>query len=88
MEKMKVTEELLRDAFSKLSDELIEEWENIPDIDHKPSKDFEKKMKKLPSAAPDPPGSGMNEETHITNDCAASIVMISPPLMPKAYSRK
>ena len=47
MEKVKVTEELLRDAFQKLSDELIEEWENIPDTDHKPSEDFEKKIKKL-----------------------------------------
>lgn len=47
MEKLKVTEELLRDAFQKLSDELIEEWENIPDTDHKPSEDFEKKIKKL-----------------------------------------
>lgn len=47
MEKVKVTEELLRDAFLKLSDELIKEWENIPDTDHKPSEDFEKKIKKL-----------------------------------------
>lgn len=47
MEKVKVTEELLRDAFQKLSDELIEEWENIPDTNHKPSEDFEKKIKKL-----------------------------------------
>ena len=47
MENVKVTEELLRDAFQKLSDELIEEWENIPDTDHKPSEDFEKKIKKL-----------------------------------------
>ena len=47
MENVKVTEELLRDAFQKLSDELIEEWENIPDTNHKPSEDFEKKIKKL-----------------------------------------
>lgn len=47
MEKEKVTEELLRDAFLKLSDELIEEWENIPDIEHKPSEEFNKKMDKL-----------------------------------------
>ena len=47
MEKEKVTEELLRDAFLKLSDELIEEWENLPDIKHEPSKEFNKKMDKL-----------------------------------------
>lgn len=47
MEKEKVTEELLRDAFLKLSDELIEEWENLPDIKHEPSKKFNKKMDKL-----------------------------------------
>lgn len=47
MEKMKVTDELLRDAFLKLSDELLSEWEKIPDTHHKPSQQFKKKMKKL-----------------------------------------
>ena len=47
MEKMKVTDELLEKVVPKLSDEMLDEYENSGDGEHKFSERFEKKMKRL-----------------------------------------
>ena len=47
MEKMKVTDELLEQVVPKLSDEMLDEYENSGDGEHKFSERFEKKMKRL-----------------------------------------
>lgn len=47
MEKMKVTDELLEQVVLKLSDEMLDEYENSGDGEHKFSERFEKKMKRL-----------------------------------------
>lgn len=47
MEKMKVSDELLEKVVPKLSDEMLDEYENSGDGEHKFSERFEKKMKRL-----------------------------------------
>ena len=47
MEKMKVTDELLEKVVPKLSDEMLDEYENNGDGEHKFSERFKKKMKRL-----------------------------------------
>ena len=51
MEKMKVTDELLEQVVPKLSDEMLDEYENSGDGEHKFSERFEKKMKRLEKSA-------------------------------------
>lgn len=45
MGQMKVTDDLLKDIFPKVSDELVKEWESEPVEDHTFSKGFNRKMK-------------------------------------------
>ena len=45
MGQIKVTDDLLKDIFPKVSDELVKEWESEPVEDHTFSKGFNRKMK-------------------------------------------